>query len=203
MRISQSVFGVFHHFELARQLDERGHLQAIYSTWPWMRLKREQLPRQKVHTFPWLHTPAMLLARTGLRSRWLSDHLGYANALAFDAWTDRKLAPDCQALIGISGSSLTTGRHLQQRGGRFICDRGSTHQRYQEQIVREEFLRWGVDLPVSDIRDTLREEALYAVHCSLEVFYFHGFTSRKAPCNSIRRATGELPKDCRPASGQL
>jgi len=169
MRISQSVFGVFHHFELARQLDERGHLQAIYSTWPWMRLKREQLPRQKVHTFPWLHTPAMLLARTGLRSRWLSDHLGYANALAFDAWTDRKLAPDCQALIGISGSSLTTGRHLQQRGGRFICDRGSTHQRYQEQIVREEFLRWGVDLPVSDIRDTLREEALYAMADAITV----------------------------------
>jgi glycosyltransferase involved in cell wall biosynthesis len=169
MRISQTVFGVYHHFELARQLESRGHLQTVYSTWPWTRLKREGLPHSKVQTFPWLHGPEMLLRRSGFHNEWLYDQLGYANALAFDAWTDPRLPLDCQALIGISGSSLTTGRHLQQRGGRFICDRGSTHQRYQEQIVSEEFRHWGVGLPVSDLRDTVREEALYAMADAITV----------------------------------
>src|ERR1700761_5421499 len=50
MQIVQTVFGVFHHFELARELDKRGHLQRVYSTWPWARLKREGLPREKGET---------------------------------------------------------------------------------------------------------------------------------------------------------
>ena len=160
MKVVQTVFGVFHHFELARELDRRGLLEAVFSTWPWQRLRREGLPRERVHTFPWLHTPEYLLHRAGLLPRLAGDWMGYANALAFDEYTLRRL-PVCDALIGISGSSLKTGAAVQRRGGRFICDRGSSHQRYQETIVREEFRLWGVQSPVSDIRDTLREEAIY------------------------------------------
>ncbi len=162
MRITQAVFGVFHHFALARELDRRGHLQTIYSTWPWARLKREGVPRSKVETFPWLHTPETLLSRYNLLPRRLSDDLGVLNTLRFDDWTARRIPHDTDALIAIAGAGLKTGRLVQQRGGIFLCDRGSTHQRYQEQIVSEEYRRWGVTLPVSDIRDTLREEEIYA-----------------------------------------
>ena len=161
MRVSQAVFGVFHHFELARELDRRGHLETIYSTWPWTRLKREGLPHNKVQTFPWLHTPEMLLNRAGLRlPQSLADNLGYQNALRFDEWTARKVR-DIDAFIGISGAGLKTGRLLQQRGGKFICDRGSSHQRYQAEIVADEFRRWGLPAPHDDLRDTVREEEIY------------------------------------------
>jgi glycosyltransferase involved in cell wall biosynthesis len=163
VRIVQTTFGVFHHFELARELERRGHLQTIYSSYPWSRLRREGLPRARVETFPWLHVAQHLAEYSPVGRRWLTDELGYANALAFDRWTLKRLQragrPD--ALIGLAGSSLDTGRWLQCEGGVFVCDRGSTHQRYQERVVREEFLRWGVDEPVSDLRDTLREEAIY------------------------------------------
>ena len=168
MRVVQTVFGVFHHFELARELERRGHLQAIYSTWPWKRLEREGLSRSKVNTFPWLGLPDYLLGRSGYDFSRLQDELGYRNALLFDRWTERKIAallnsgqePD--ALIGISGSSLRTGQRVQQHGGVFVCDRGSTHQRFQESTVAEEYRRWGATRPVSDDRDTAREEAIYA-----------------------------------------
>jgi glycosyltransferase involved in cell wall biosynthesis len=101
--------------------------------------------------------------RIHLQGTSLMENLGYGNALAFDWWIDRKLrrqpAPD--ALVAISGSSLKAGRALQRRGTIFVCDRGSSHQRYQERVVSEEFRRWGVDRPVSDIRDTIREEEIY------------------------------------------
>lgn len=168
MRIVQAVFGVFHHFELARELHRRGHLEKIYSTWPWARLKREGLPHDKVETFPWLHTPDFLLHRIGLNPRWLSDNLGYQTALTFDRWTDRRL-PACDALIAISGAGLKTGQHLQARGGKFICDRGSTHQRYQAEMNREEGLRWGLDTNTSDSRDTAREEQIYDVADAITV----------------------------------
>jgi glycosyltransferase involved in cell wall biosynthesis len=163
MRIVQTVFGVFHHFALARELDRRGHLQRVYSTWPWARLRREGLPHQLVETYPWWHMAELAASRSRLPG--LADHLGYANALAFDRWTLRRFQrfpqpPD--ALIAISGSSLATGQWLQQHGGVFICDRGSTHQRFQQDILSQEYALWGVDRPISDHRDTAREEAIYA-----------------------------------------
>lgn len=171
MRVVQTVFGVFHHFELARQLRERGYLERIYSTWPWARLKREGLPRELVRTFPWVHTPEMLLRRVGLTHNSTLDQIGYANALSFDRWTDLQLrrSPAPEVLIAISGSSLRSGRHLQARGSRFVCDRGSSHQRYQEAIVAKEYRRWGVERPVSDIRDTVREEAIYEMADAITV----------------------------------
>jgi alpha-maltose-1-phosphate synthase len=169
MQIVQTVFGVFHHFELARELNRRGHLRRIYSTWPWARLEREGLPHEKVETFPWLHVPEYMASRAPIDLTWVQDHLGYANAVTFDRWTESRLTQSLRseeakidALIGISGSSLRAGALVQRNGGIFICDRGSTHQRYQEQILSDEFRRWGVDTPPSDPRDTRREEAIYA-----------------------------------------
>lgn len=168
MQIVQTVFGVFHHFELARELAQRGHLRRVYSTWPWARLKREGLARDKVETFPWLHVPEYLASRAPVDLTWLRDPLGYANALSFDRWTESRLRRSLRheshidALIGISGSSLRAGALIQREGGVFICDRGSTHQRFQEQILADEFRRWGVHIPPSDPRDTRREEAIYA-----------------------------------------
>jgi starch synthase len=160
MKITQTVFGTFWHFDLARQLEARGHLDHVFSTYPQARLKREGIDRTKISTFPWIHTPEYLLGRYRLLPRWLNDEMGYANALAFDEFTLRHVK-ECDALIAISGSSLKTGKLVQSRGGIFFCDRGSSHQRYQEEILLEEYRIWGVDLPVSDPRDTVREEAIY------------------------------------------
>ena len=91
MRIVQTVFGVFHHFELARELERRGFLEAIYSTYPRMRLNREGIARDKVHTFPWFHVPEIALLKLGLNLPSLRDPLNYANALMFDEWTSRRL----------------------------------------------------------------------------------------------------------------
>jgi alpha-maltose-1-phosphate synthase len=194
MRVSQAVFGVFHHFELARELNRRGHLDTIYSTWPWARLKREGLPHSKVQTFPWLHTPETLLNRAGLRlPQRLADELGYQNALRFDDWTARRVGAaskmeQLDAFIGISGAGLKTGRQLQQRGGKFICDRGSSHQRYQAEIVADEFRRWDLPAPPDDPRDTVREEAIYAQADAITVpssFSRRSFLAQGVPAEKL------------------
>ena len=181
MRVVQTVFGAFWHFDLARELQARGHLECVFSTWPTARLNREGLPPEKLKTFPWIHTPEYLLRKYGLLPRVLDDAMGYANALTFDEYTVRNL-PECDALIAISGSSLKTGKLLQARGGVFLCDRGSAHQRYQEQIITEEYRRWKVDQPVSDPRDTAREEHIYEQANAIVVpssFAARSFAERK------------------------
>jgi len=208
MRIVQAVFGVFHHFELARELDRRGHLQKIYSTWPWLRLKREGLPHDKVETFPWIHTPEFQLTKSGWSTPWIGDQLSYANALTFDWWTNRRLS-ECDVLIAISGAGLKTGKRLQQIGGKFICDRGSSHQRYQERIVAEEYRRWGVEREVTDPRDIAREEEIYSIADLITVpssFAARSFVEMGLPPEKLRtipygvrlenfKRTGAAPAD--------
>jgi len=163
MRVVQAVFGVFHHFELAHQLRRRGHLQRIYSTWPWARLKREGLPREYVRSFPFLHTTEYLLSRTGRVPAEATAKIALWNALAFDRYTAPRIDRErCDAFVAISGAGLLTGARVQRGGGKFICDRGSTHQRFQDRIVEEEYKRWGVPLPLDKPHIVVREEAIYA-----------------------------------------
>jgi starch synthase len=168
MQIVQAVFGVFHHFELAHQLHRRGHLRRIYSTWPWARLQREGLPRELVGTFPLLHTTEYLLDRSHAAAPAVLSRLASWNTRSFDHWTNLHL-PACDAFIAISGAGLLTGKKVQQRGGKFICDRGSTHQRFQDAVVLEEHRRWHLPDPFPKPHITQREEQIYALAHAITV----------------------------------
>lgn len=172
MRVSQAVFGVFHHFELAHQLRRHHCLETVYSTYPWGRLKRENLPHEYVQTFPWIHGPLAGLARYGLYPSPWTEGLDYWNALAFDAWMTRRIAASknpCDALIAISGAGLTAGQLVQSCGGKYICDRGSTHVRYRGRVMQQEYDRWNIPLQTEDSRDTEREERQYAMADAITV----------------------------------
>jgi alpha-maltose-1-phosphate synthase len=160
MRIVQATFGVFHHFELAAELHRRGHLERIYSTFPWRRLKREAVPRSLVETFPWVHTTQILLDQKNLLTPTLSAMFSYRNATTFDRWTYSRIPP-CDALIALSGAALATGAKVQQRGGKFLCDRGSTHRTFQSKILREEHEIWKQEYIPDGARELAREELIY------------------------------------------
>jgi alpha-maltose-1-phosphate synthase len=186
MKIVQASFGVFHHFELARELHRRGHLDRIYSTYPWRRLEREGLPRNLVETFPWVHTTQILLGQKNLLTPSLSALLAYRNATLFDRWTRNRI-PDCDALIALSGAALATGKKIQQRGGKFICDRGSTNRAFQNRLLREEFLRWNQPYNLEEAREMAREKAIYEQadaivvpsHVALRSFLAEGYAPEK------------------------
>jgi starch synthase len=148
MRVVIGLAGAFHHFDLARELAARHHLEQIYSTFPWARLKREDLPRHFVSPYPWLTTPHMLLRRYRLIPQTASNTLDLWERYTLDRFvashTRNQPAPD--ALIGLSSSLRDSAKELQARGTRFFCDRASTHVLFQKKIVDEEFARWGVPL---------------------------------------------------------
>jgi len=168
MQITQAVFGVYHHFELAHQLHRRNHLRRIYSTWPWARLKREGLPLEFVRTFPPVHTLDTLLRGTPLYTSALSGRFNRWVSDSFDAWLCRNVE-SCDALIAISGAGLTAGPLVQSRGGKFICDRGSTHQRFQDEVMAAEYRRWGLPTTTPPAHIVRREEAIYALADAIAV----------------------------------
>jgi len=162
MRVVQVVHGVFHHFDLARELNTRGHLQRIYSGFPWRRLKREGVPRDRVSTFPWIHTSLVLLGRYWRMPRTTLAYLSLQDSVQLDNWVASRIE-DCDVVVGLSNAALKTGRLVQSRGGKYVCDRGSSHVRYQNAIVSEEHRRWGVRPMISDEPTMRRQEAEYAI----------------------------------------
>jgi starch synthase len=162
IRVVQSVCGTFHHFDLAREFHSLGCLERIFSTFNRGRLRREGVPDKFVGVFPWIHPPLMLLGRYNISlPRRLQWELQYINGIMFDRWVAAHV-PACDAFIGISGCGLQTGKVVQGRGGKYICDRGSAHIRVQDRILREEFARWGHSEIPCDPRIIDREEREYA-----------------------------------------
>ena len=162
LRVVQSVCGTFHHFDLAREFHSLGCLQRIYSTFNRGRLRREGLPDDLVGVFPWIHPALMLLLRHRIHlPRRLQSDLDLVNKILFDRWVASHMPP-CDVFIGISSCGLESGRAVQERGGKYVCDRGSSHIRVQDQILREEFLRWGRPATACDPRIIEREEKEYA-----------------------------------------
>jgi glycosyltransferase involved in cell wall biosynthesis len=157
MNVVLSTIGKFHSFDLARQLHKRGALRSIYSGYPWFKLISERLPRQSVKTFPYLHAPYMRLAPRYSRVRLFWE---WQDRLWFDRYVAGQL-PECDVFCGLSGSALYSGRLAKSRGAKYVCDRGSSHIRVQDRILREEFDRQGIPFSGIDPRIIRREEAEY------------------------------------------
>lgn len=161
MQIIVAVAGTFWQFDLADELESRGYLERIYSTFPWFRLRREGIPRARVRTFPWIHGPWMAAQRYLTIPDTLSRSIQLANLRIFDSWVASRIER-CDAFVGLSGSGLKTGSVVQGRGGKYICDRGSSHIGYQRAILNEEYARWGFRKEKVDPRSVAREEAEYS-----------------------------------------
>ena len=135
-------------------------LEAIFTGYPRWKLRNEELPSEKVKTFPWIRTFLMAKWRFGFVNPWLDRELNWWASLSLDAYAASQLK-ECDVFVGLSGAGLKTGTLAKKRGGRYICDRGSTHVRFVERIMREEFQRWGQRFPGIDPRGVAREEQEY------------------------------------------
>lgn len=160
MRIVHASHGRFHHHDLARQLYARGMLERFFTGYPRWKLKGEDLPHDRISTFPWVETPYMALQKTrlmGERLRRKSIRLLHST---FGRYVASRM-PDCDAFIGLSGTGLKAGLTVQQRGGLYVCDRGSSHIVEQDQLLREEFERQGQSFVGIDPWVIEREQAEY------------------------------------------
>src|SRR6266404_3942831 len=181
-RVVLQTIGRFHTFDLARQLHKRSALTAIFSGSPWFKLAGEQLPRHLVYTFPWLHAPYMRLPGV------ISDRLEWWDGYLFE-WYTALCLPNCDVYCGLSGGGLRSGIKAKLRGAKYVCDRGSSHIRFQDRILREEYDRLGIRFRGIDPRTIEREEAEYAAADAITVpstFVQRSFDVEKVQSNKVK-----------------
>ena len=189
MNVTQISIGRFHHFQLARQLEKHGLLEALYTGYPRFKLSDEPgIPPHKIKTFPWLQAPYMARGKFGLnRWPWLNREWAWQAHETLDRFVASKIQ-DSTILIALSGSGLHAGRRAQSVGGIHICDRGSSHIRTQDQWLSEEYQRYGAEWSGIDPRSIGKEEAEYQQADYISVpsqFCVDSFLEQGIPANKL------------------
>jgi len=141
LRVVQATWVRYHHFELARELHARDCLEQIFTCLPPWIARRETVPREKISCNFWIQGIRRLLAKAPMYRKSWDGPLACLETATFNRWVAACLPP-CNVFIGASGAGLHAGRKVQARGGVYLCDRGSTHYRFQQDLLREEYMRW-------------------------------------------------------------
>ena len=158
MKVTQITPARFHHFHLARQMQKHDLLNAIYTGYPMFKLQDEKgIPTEKIKTFPWIQVPFLARGVFGLdKFEKLNKNWIWLAAQTLDRYVANQLN-EKGILIALSSKGLHAGRKMQALGGKYICDRGSSHIVYQNEILDEEYKRWGFKWKGTDARIIAKE----------------------------------------------
>jgi glycosyltransferase involved in cell wall biosynthesis len=162
MNVTVSVFGRFHAFNLAHELDARGHLHCLITTYPGRIAEQYGVPRERTRAFPapeiaqrlWRHAPHSLASRYD-PSPWL--HARFEQAAA------RRIPEGTEVYVGWSGFSELGLRRARALGAVTIVERGSTHIAWQRDMLLEEYDRFGIRGEVPHPAVVEKEEAEYVL----------------------------------------
>lgn len=156
-KITIVASGRFHCFDLAEQLQAADRLAAIYTGYPLFKLRNTSVEPRFIRSVPWLMVPYMATVGRRVLPRWAMAELEwYAKVLVEGA--ARRTLPDCDLVMALSGIGLSVGQEIQRRGGKHVCDRGSTHILTQDRLLSEEYASFG--LPWTGIEKRVIEKEL-------------------------------------------
>jgi len=165
MKATLVVKSRFQFFHLARQLEKKGLLEKLYTGYPKFKIKDEKgIPEDKIKTYPWFIVPYMKRGLLGLdKFNQLNKDWQWLTSQTLDKHVAGKIDKK-GILISMSSIGLYAGKKMQSLGGSFICQRGSTHIVYQDEILEEEYKRWGFEWKGVDKR--IIEKELLEYECA-------------------------------------
>jgi glycosyltransferase involved in cell wall biosynthesis len=167
-------------------------LDRIYTGYPWFRVERESISRDQVDSFPYLHLALLAAGRYTQRYRQLDDAAGRLAGGAFDRYVAARLrSRRIDSLIAASGSGFYAGRQAQRNGAIYICDRGSSHMRYQIRVMQPEYAKWSISAEAERAAAIRNEEREYEQADLIMVpseFAYRSFVEMGVPKEKLRKA---------------
>jgi len=143
LEVTVSVGGRFHSFYLAKQLLNHGYLKKLITSYPKFEVMRYGIPKDKISSIivkeilerGWKKLPSFI-KKLYNPQYFVSD--------TFDKFTSKELEP-CDIFVGWSSFSLHSIRRVKEMGVLTILERGSSHILYQQEIMKEEYEKFGLN----------------------------------------------------------
>ena len=185
MKIAMVVHGRFHGFDLARALIARGHDVRIFTNYPKLGRLKFGLPAERVCSF-WPHGVASrIVNRMGQR---IGDLASPSLHRAFGKWALNKVRQEkwdaIHAFSGVAEEVFSGTPEVP----RHVLVRGSSHIRYQLNILRDESARIGVRLETPGDWIVEREDREYGICdriCVLSLFAWRSFVETGVPAHKL------------------
>ena len=156
MRVTVSVHGRFHGFDLARELHRQGHLAGLLTTYPRFAVKPHVGDIEGLATAPALE----VRRRVCQRLPGLCKNLDETVARRFGRFAADRLPP-CDLLVGWSSATLEAIPAAHAMGACVILERGSTHIMHQTDVLTNVYSRAGQDFAATSAQIVARELAEY------------------------------------------
>jgi len=138
MKINLSILGRLWTFDLAKQLQKRGYLNKLITSYPKFKTRQWNIPNNKVVSKLHLELITRIDDKTlkFYRDRHPFTHQSLARYAA-------KYMHECDIHIGWSGGSLEAIIKAKQLGKIFILERGATHYNDQNKLLQDERNKYG------------------------------------------------------------
>ncbi|PIR66476.1 MAG: glycosyltransferase family 1 protein [Parcubacteria group bacterium CG10_big_fil_rev_8_21_14_0_10_36_14] len=147
MKVSISVPGRFHLFNLAQELIKKDYLSQLITSYPKFEVKKYGIPEEKISSViskeilmrGWEKFPDFL------KDIWNPQFFIHE---IFDKSASKKLRT-CDIFVGGSSVSLHTFQKAKEFNAILVLERGSSHMEYQRDILIEEYQKFGIDVQKS------------------------------------------------------
>jgi glycosyltransferase involved in cell wall biosynthesis len=145
VKVTVSIKGRFHAFDLAKELQRHGYLNRLITSYPKFEVAKYGVARDKCKS---------LLIYEGNRIWWRAPrfvkdlfnggyYIDHVVTDSFDRHASYRVPKDTDVFVGWSSASLHSLRQAKRLGAKTIVERGSTHILQQRAILLEEYERYG------------------------------------------------------------
>jgi len=142
MDVSVSVGGKFHMFNLAQQLEKSGHLKQLITSYPKFEVIKYGIPKNKINS---------VLVKEIIERGWNKLPYFFKNLYnpqyfiseVFDRSASFYLRKS-DIVFGNSSMFLHVMRKAKDLGAITVVERGSSHIKYQNKILEEEYEKFGI-----------------------------------------------------------
>jgi len=186
LKISIACGGRFYIHDLARQMVRLGHLNRLFTGYPKWRV--EGIPPEKLRVLWWLVGGNLALNRINIFNR--PDLVNLHMTRIFDRWVASRVE-ECDVFHALSNWAVSAHPIYKKRYGALtVCDRGSSHILFQDEILREEHERWGIPYrPIN--RGFIERELEDYEQCDLitvpSTFAYRSFLEKGVPENKLAK----------------
>ncbi len=155
MKVIIQVGGKFHAFHLAKGLSNRGILKMMFTSYPKFKIENK-IPKELVYALP-IKELLKKIIDYFVPKKFFSK-INYYNDDLFDLLVSRKINDySCDIIVGWSGFSLRTFKNINNKKTLKVLERGSSHIKFQHEILKKEYSRLGL-APLLPSKENLLKE---------------------------------------------
>ncbi|MCH8012630.1 MAG: glycosyltransferase family 4 protein [Candidatus Marinimicrobia bacterium] len=189
MKISVSINGRFHFFDIAAQFHQRGYLQQLITSYPKFKVNEWGVPNTKIKSMVLLE----LMNRSGKHFGNGRKYLTLLQKKMYGKWSRMVLDNDIDIFLFFAGNGFNSKllNDLKEKNVVTVADEGSSHVLYQNSILKEESEITGINFfkePNKKLVDeTLLEYDLSHYILVPSIFVERSFLDQGIPENKLIR----------------